>query len=53
MISAGENYTNGCHLAGFSEDIAFTRHFMATRPALTLPPYRSATGIGYTSKKAI
>ena len=45
--------TNGCHLAGFSEDVAFAHHFMATRPSPTLPPYRSATGIGYASKKTI
>ena len=30
---------------------AFARHFVATRPLPTLPPYRSATGIGYVSKK--
>ena len=35
MIYGGENGTNGCHLAGFSEDIAFARHFMVTLP----PPY--------------
>ena len=31
-ICGGENDTNGCHLAGFSEDVAFARHFMATHP---------------------
>ena len=46
MICGGENGTSGCHLAGFSEDVAFACHFVAT-----LPPYRSATDIGYTSKK--
>ena len=34
-----------------SEDVAFGRHFMATRPPPTLLPCRSATGIGYASKK--
>ena len=29
-ICGGENGTNGCHLAGFSEDVAFARHFVAT-----------------------
>ena len=37
-------------LAGFSQDIAFARHFVATHPSPTLPPYRNATGIGYASK---
>ena len=27
MICRGENETNGCHLAGFSEDIAFASHW--------------------------
>ena len=49
-ICGGENGTNGCHLAGFSEDVAFARHFMATHLPPTFPPYRSATGIGYTNK---
>ena len=51
VICGGENDTNGCHLAGFGEDIAFARHFVATHPPPTLPLCRSATGIGYTSKK--
>ena len=42
MIFSDENGTNGCHLAGFSEDVAFACHFVATR---MLPPYRSATDI--------
>ena len=46
VIYGGENDTNGCYLAGFGEDVAFAHHFVAT-----LPPCRSATGIGYTSKK--
>ena len=50
MICGGENDTNGCHLAGFSEDVAFARHFVASHPPPTLPPCRSATDIGYTSK---
>ena len=44
-ICGGENDTNGCHLTGFSEDVAFARHFVAT-----LPPYKSANGIDYASK---
>ena len=44
MICGGEKGTIGCHLAGFSEDIAFARHFVAT-----CPPYKSATGIGHLS----
>ena len=36
---------------GFSEDVAFARHFVAYHPPPTLPPCRSATNIGYTSKK--
>ena len=30
MLCGGENGTNGCHLAVFSVDIAFSRHFVAT-----------------------
>ena len=30
--------------------VAFARHFVATHPPPTLPPYRSASGIGYESK---
>ena len=30
MICGGENDINGCHLAGFGEDIAFACHFVAT-----------------------
>ena len=30
--------TNGCNLAGFSEDIAFVRHFMATCPPPSFHP---------------
>ena len=33
MICGGENDTNGCHLAGFSEDVAFACHFVASHPA--------------------
>ena len=32
MICGGENDINGCHLAGFSEDVAFARHFVASYP---------------------
>ena len=45
MICGGENDTNGCHLAGFGEDVDFAHHFVATHP-----PCRSATGIDYASK---
>ena len=51
MICGDENGTNGYHLAGFSEYVAFAFHFMAARPLPTLPPYRSVTGIGYAIKK--
>ena len=41
-------------LARFSEDIGFSRNFVATHlPTPTLPPYRSAAGIGYASEKSI
>ena len=40
-------------LAVFSKDVAFACHFVARRPPPTLPPYRSASGIDYASKKAI
>ena len=46
-----KNGTSRCYLAGFSENIAFSCHFVAIHPPSTLPPYRSTTGIGYTSKK--
>ena len=36
---------NRYYLTGFGEDVAFARHFVAT-----LPPCKSATGIGYASK---
>ena len=36
MICGGENDTNGCHLAGFGEDVAFARHFVATHPVAVL-----------------
>ena len=45
VICGGENDTNGCHLAGFSEDVAFARYFVAIHS-----PCRKATGIGYASK---
>ena len=32
VICGGENGPNGCHLASFSEDGAFARHFVATHP---------------------
>ena len=48
VICGGENGTNGCHLAGFSEDVAYAHHFVAT-----CPHCRSASGIGYTNKNTI
>ena len=51
VICGSENGTNGCHLAVFSVGGTFTHHFVATHPPPDLPPYRSASGIGYTSKK--
>ena len=53
MGCVGENGTNGCYLAGFSEDVAFDHHFVATHPPPTLSPYRSATSIGHDSRKTI
>ena len=41
MICGGENDTNGCHLAGFGEDVAFARHFVATHP----PPPSHPVGV--------
>ena len=37
----------------FSKDVAIAHHLVAPRPPPTLPPHRSASGIGYTSKKTI
>ena len=37
MIYSSGNGPNGCHLAGFSEDGAFARQFVATHPPPTLP----------------
>ena len=53
MICGGENGPSGCHLADFSEDVAIVHRFVATRLPPTRTPYRSATGIGYASKKTI
>ena len=47
----GENGTNECHLTAFSEDVAFTHHFVASCPPSMVPPLKNASGIGYTSKK--
>ena len=46
MICGGGNGSNGSHLAVCSENTAFACHFVAQ----TLPPYGSASGIGYASK---
>ena len=32
VTCGGENGTNGSHFPVISEDVAFARHFMATRP---------------------
>ena len=50
MICGSENGTNGCHLTGFSEDVAFDLYFVATFLPPTLPSYRRASCIGYASK---
>ena len=41
MTCGGENGTNGSHFPVFSEDVAFARHFMATRP----PPPSHPAGV--------
>ena len=51
VICGGKCGTKGHHLAVFSLDIAFAYHFMASCLPSNLPPYRSAHGIGYASKK--
>ena len=38
VICGGEDGTNGSHLVGFSEDVSFTCHSVATRPLPTGPP---------------
>ena len=43
VVFGGENVTNGCHLAGFSEEVSFAHHFMATRPSTSIPPCKSST----------
>ena len=53
MICGGENGTSGCHLTVFTVNVAFAHHFVATHPSTTLPPYKSASGIGYTSKTTV
>ena len=50
-ICGGKHGTNGCHLTGFSEDVDFVCHFVAPHSPTTLPPCRSASGIGCPSKK--
>ena len=44
MTCRGEYGISGSHLAVFSEDVAFARHFIAL-------PYRSGSGVGDASKK--
>ena len=41
MICEGKNGTNGCHLAVFSVDIAFSHHFVAIYP----PPPSHPIGV--------
>ena len=38
MICGGDNGTNGCHLAIFSEDVAFVHYFVTTHPHLHSHP---------------
>ena len=45
MTCRGEYDIDGSHLAVYSEDVAFARHFIAPRP-----PY-STSGVCYASKK--
>ena len=45
----GDNGTNGCHLAVFSVD-SLCIPLVAIHPPPNLPPYRSASDNGYTSK---
>ena len=40
-MCGGENDTNGCHLAGFSEDVAFARQFVDSHP----PPPSHPAGV--------
>ena len=52
VTCGGENGTNGSHFPVLSEDVALACHFMATHlPPPPLLPCRSATDIGYPSKK--
>ena len=46
-----QNSTSGCYLTIFNVDVALACHFVTPHPLPTLSPYRSANGIGYTSKK--
>ena len=48
MICGDENGSSGCHLAVFNVDITLIHHYVAPH---ALSPYRSASGIGYASKK--
>ena len=41
VIYGGDNGTNGCDLAGFSEVVTFASHFMSTRP----PPLSHPIGV--------
>ena len=52
VICRGGNGTNGCHLAVFSLDVAFSCHFV-TLVATHLPPHSHPIGIGYTLSKMV
>ena len=51
VIYEGDNGTNGCHLADFSEDVAFACHLEATGPPRILPPCKRTSDIGYARIK--
>ena len=36
MVCGGANDTSGCHLAVFSEDVVFSRHFVAKKGVLVV-----------------
>ena len=53
VICESENGTNGWNLIGFSENVDFSHHFMASHLNPTLPPSISANGIGYANTKTV
>ena len=48
-----ENGSNRHHLAVFRVEVAFAYHLVATSLPTTLPSYRIASAIGYSSSKLI